>query len=65
MANYTESGSKGKQTIDQNEAVAVMLEKYEIVSGIFHGFDWTLYIQGTAAERLSTLNAGLEHVLGL
>ena len=65
VANYTESGGKGKPTIDQNEAVAVMLEKYEVVRGIFHGFDWLPYISGSAAERLSTLKAGLEHVLGL
>ena len=41
IANYTESGGTGKTAIVQEEAVAVMLEKYEICCGIFHGFDWT------------------------
>ncbi len=39
LANYTESGGTGKTAIDQEEAVAVMLEKYEICCGLFHGFD--------------------------
>ncbi len=41
IATYTESGGTGKTAIDQEEAVAVMLEKYEICCGIFHGFDWS------------------------
>jgi len=41
IADYTESGGTGKTAIDQEEAVAVMLEKYEICCGIFHGFDWS------------------------
>ena len=44
LATYTESGGTGKTALDQEEAVAVMLEKYEICCGLFHGFDrakWT------------------------
>ena len=33
LATYTESGGTGKTAIDQAEAVAVMLEKYEICQG--------------------------------
>jgi type I restriction enzyme R subunit len=36
LASYTESGGTGKTAIDQEEAVAVMQEKYEICCGIFH-----------------------------
>lgn len=39
LATYTESGGTGKTAIDQEEAVAVMLEKYEVCCGILHGFD--------------------------
>jgi type I restriction enzyme R subunit len=31
LATYAQSGGKGKTAIDQNEAVAVMMEKYEVV----------------------------------
>jgi type I restriction enzyme R subunit len=41
IATYTESGGTGRTAIVQEEAVAVMLEKYEICCGIFHGFDWS------------------------
>jgi type I restriction enzyme, R subunit len=40
LATYTESGGAGKTAIDQAEAVALMLEKYEVCRGLFHGFDW-------------------------
>ncbi|MBW1789267.1 MAG: type I restriction endonuclease subunit R, partial [Deltaproteobacteria bacterium] len=63
LANYTESGGTGRTAINQEEAVAVMLEKYEICCGIFHGFDWTAWKTGGPQERLSVLPAAQEHVL--
>jgi type I restriction enzyme R subunit len=63
LANYTESGGKGQTAIDQEEAVAVMLEKYEVCCGIFHGFDWLTWKTGGPPERLSVLPAAQEHVL--
>ncbi len=65
MAVYTGSGGKGKPTFDQDEAVAIMKEKYEIVCSIFHGFVWMKYFHGSPAERLTTLKAGVEHILGV
>ena len=41
LAAYTESGGRGKTALDQAEAVAAMLEKYEICRGLFHGFDYS------------------------
>lgn len=63
LANYTESGGKGQTAINQEEAVAVMLERYEICCGIFHGFVWTAWKTGGPQERLSVLPAAQEHVL--
>ena len=63
LANYTESGGKGQTAIDQEEAVAVMLERYEICCGIFHGFDWAVWKKGIPQARLSVLPAAQEHVL--
>jgi type I restriction enzyme R subunit len=63
LANYTESGGKGQTAIDQEEAVAVMLERYEVCCGIFHGFDWSPWKTGGPKERLSVLPAAQEHVL--
>jgi len=63
LANYTESGGTGRTAIDQEEAVAVMMERYEICCDIFHGFDWTTWQRGGPQERLSVLPAAQEHVL--
>lgn len=63
LATYTESGGTGETAIDQDEAVAVMLEKYEVCLGLFHGFDWSRWTSGTAQERLLLLPAAQEHIL--
>ena len=63
LATYTESGGTGKTALDQEEAVAVMLEKYEICCGLFHGFDWSKWTTGTPQERLGLLPAAQEHIL--
>lgn len=65
LATYTESGGKGKTAIDQDEAVAAMLAKYEICSGLFHGFDRSRWLTGKAQEKLSLLPAAQEHILAL
>ena len=39
LATYTESGGTGKTALDQEEAVVVLREKYEICCGLFYGFD--------------------------
>ena len=63
LATYTESGGTGRTALDQDEAVAVMKEKYEVCCALFHGFDWTRWTTGTAQERLTLLPAAQEHVL--
>ena len=51
--------------IDEAEAVAVMLEKYEIVSGMFHGFDYQAGLAGSPQERLLALAGAIEWVLDM
>ena len=63
LATYTESDGTGKTALDQAEAVAVMLEKYEICRGLFHGFDYSRWIDGTPAGRVGLLPAAQEHIL--
>ena len=63
LATYTESGGTGRTALDQDEAVAVMLEKYEVCCGLFHGFDWSKWTTGTPPERLGLLPAAQEHIL--
>ena len=63
LATYTESGGTGQTALDQSQVVAVMLEKYEICCGLFHGFDWGKWVTGTPGERLGLLPAAQEHIL--
>jgi type I restriction enzyme R subunit len=63
LATYTDSGGKGTTSIDQAEAVAVMLEKYEVCCGLFHGFDWNVWASGRPEERVALLPAAQEHIL--
>jgi len=53
----------GKTALDQEEAVAVMLEKYEVCCDLLHGFDWSRWISGTPQARLGLLPGAQEHVL--
>ena len=63
LATYTESGGTGRAALDQDEAVAVMLEKYEVCCGLFHGFDRAKWTTGMPQERLGLLPAAQEHIL--
>jgi type I restriction enzyme R subunit len=63
LVTYTESGGKGETAIDQREAVAVMLEKYEVCCSLFYGFDWAKWVTGSPGERLGLLPSAQEHIL--
>ena len=62
---YTESGGVGRPTLDQDEAVAVMLEKYEVCCAMFHGFDWSDWTSGSAQKRMALSPPAQEHILAL
>ena len=62
LATYTESGGNGRTAVDQDEAVALMVEKYEVCCGILHGFDWSAWT-GSPTQRLELLPPAQEHVL--
>lgn len=62
LGQYSKS-DQAKTGVDEREAVAVMLEKYEIVRAMFHGFDYVKGIQGTPQERLITMASAIEWVL--
>jgi type I restriction enzyme R subunit len=63
LGTYTESGGKGETAIDKEKAVAVMREKYEICSGLFAGFDWSIWTTGTPQQKIGLLPPAMEHIL--
>ena len=65
LATYTASGGQGAPTLDQNEAVAAMLEKFEIVEQMFSGFDYKKYFLADTRTKLTIILEAQEHILGL
>ncbi len=63
LATYTESGGTGTTALNQQDAVAAMLEKYEVCLSLFHRFDHTKWTTGAPAERLGLLPQAQEHIL--
>ena len=49
--------------IDEAEAVALMLEKYDVVRSMFHGFDYMRGMHGTPQERLVVMAEAIEWIL--
>ncbi len=62
LSDYTES-DRDKTGIDEEQAVAALLERYEVVSGVFHGFDYRPGILGTPMERLKCLAGAIDWAL--
>jgi type I restriction enzyme R subunit len=62
LAQYSE-GDRGQAGIDAAEAVAVMLETYEVVRDLYHGFDHGPGVTGTPHERLVAIAGAMEWVL--
>lgn len=51
--------------VDESQAVAVMMEKYEVVRDMFHGFDYVSALSGTPHERLAMMAGAIEWILNL
>ena len=64
LAEYTE-GDRGETGIPEEEVVALMLEKYDVVQAMFHGFDTSKFFEGTPEQRLSAIAEAIEHILKL
>ena len=63
LANYTNNGGRGQTAVDKEEAVALMLERYEMCCDLFFGFDHSAWKTGTPGSRLALLPPAQEHIL--
>ena len=61
MKEYTASKGRGKPTVDAREALAVLLEKLDVLQAMLHGFDYADFLKGGH----KTLAGAANHVLGL
>lgn len=65
LAIYTEAKGKGQLTFDQSEAVAKMLDFYEIVVDMFGSFDYKKYFQLDPRDKLNFILDSSNYILGL
>lgn len=57
------AGDREKTGIDEEQAVAVMIEKYEIVRDMYHGFNYLSALDGTPQERIIMVADAIEWIL--
>ena len=65
LATYTKSGGKGTPTLDMDEAVCAMQEKFEVVEQIFSSFDYRRYFNAGTSGKLTIILEAEEYILGL
>jgi type I restriction enzyme R subunit len=65
LSFYSDSGGKGDPALAQEKAVALMLEKLEVVSQMYHGFAYEEYFEADTRKKLSIILEAQEHILGL
>lgn len=51
--------------VDESQAIAVLMEKYEIVRDMYHGFDYASAMGGTPQERLAMMAGAIEWILDM
>lgn len=65
LSFYAESGGRGDPAKMLDEAVKIMLEKYEVVKDMFFGFDYQRYFTADTKDRLSIILEAEDFILGL
>jgi type I restriction enzyme, R subunit len=66
LSFYSENYSKGGDPAEtQEKAVALMLEKLEVVAQFFHGFPYENYFEADTAQKLSLILDAEDFILGL
>ena len=65
LSFYSDSGGKGDPTLQQEQAVALMQEKLEVVEQMLHGLDYQQYFAETTSGKLSWILKAEDFVLGL
>ena len=65
LSFYSDSGGKGDPTLQQEQAVALMQEKLEVVEQMFFGFDYKQYFTADTSGKLSWILKAEDFILGM
>lgn len=63
LSNYSKSGGRGRPTFNQSEAIAVMKEKYEVVSQMYHHFEYREFFKASPKRKMQIIPEAMEHIL--
>ncbi len=61
LKTYTDARGRGEPTLRAEEAFSVLLEKMDVVHGLFHGFDYSEFVD----QAYKLLVPASNHILGL
>ena len=62
LAQYSQR-DQDSTGIDEVQAIGVLLEKYEVVRDMYHGFDYAMALNGTPQHRLAMMAGAIEWIL--
>ncbi len=64
LSDYSDR-DRGQAGIPQELALSILMEKYEILKTMFHGFDYSPFIKGKPQQKLRVIPPAMEHVFSL
>jgi type I restriction enzyme R subunit len=62
LSQYTE-GDRRETGIPIDQAIAIMEEKYDIVTAMFNGFDYRSFFTDDTKQRISIIERAMDHIL--
>jgi type I restriction enzyme R subunit len=63
VETYTQEGGRGLPVAELEQIIGLMLDQYHIIRGMFHRFDYSLFFDGTPAQRLAIIPNAMEYIL--
>lgn len=63
--SYYSDNNKEAPTIPQEEAIALMREKYELVKNLYYGFDYAKYFVSSPIEKTNFISGAMDFIIGL
>ena len=65
VQTYTQAGGEGSPVAAiQDEAIPVMMREHEALRDFFEDFDYGTFLAGPDADKIRTVTAGVDYVLG-
>jgi type I restriction enzyme R subunit len=64
LAQYTESDKKNTG-VNTDDAVKVLLERYDLIKELLHGHDYSKFFTGRPSEKMQAIVETMDYIIGL